>query len=210
MSLINEALKQAQNQRTVVLTSTPTPAPAAAGSGNSVQRRITKRPPPLAAGTLMGLLGGGLFGLLAVGGGIFLYFFSSTEQPAPTGAKPPHSLPAVAVTSPQPPPPLVSTALPLVPGPFTPVVAPTHASKPPAAAATPMPAKPNPRISEFIEALRISVVRLTPTDPKVILNGQVFRLNAVIDRHLQVRLVKIEPSRLVFTDANGFDYTKPL
>jgi hypothetical protein len=73
-----------------------------------------------------------------------------------------------------------------------------------------MPATPttNPKISEFVEALRISVVRLTPTDPKVVLNGQVFRLNDVVDRNLQVRLVKIEPSRLVFTDANGFNYTK--
>jgi hypothetical protein len=72
MSLINEALKKAQNQRTVDLTAAPSSVPAALGSGTSQPVRIAKRPPPLAARTLMGLLGGGLVGLLAVGGGKLL------------------------------------------------------------------------------------------------------------------------------------------
>ncbi len=218
MSLINEALKKAQNQRTVDLTSAPSSVPAALGSGTSQPVRIAKRPPPLAARTLMGLLGGGLVGLLAVGGVSFFYFSASPEQPAATKTKPPQPSPAVTVASLPPPlpvaitppPPIISVALPPIPSPATTGVAPAGASKPPAAPPAPMPATPttNPKISEFVEALRISVVRLTPTDPKVVLNGQVFRLNDVVDRNLQVRLVKIEPSRLVFTDANGFNYTK--
>ncbi|MCS6275422.1 MAG: hypothetical protein H2169_13910 [Opitutus sp.] len=52
------------------------------------------------------------------------------------------------------------------------------------------------------------MVRLTPTDPKVVLNGQVFRINDVVDRGLKVRLLKIEAARLVFGDANGFEYVK--
>ena len=59
-----------------------------------------------------------------------------------------------------------------------------------------------------MDALRISVVRLTPTDPKVVLNGQVFRINDMVDRGLKVRLVKIEASRLTFSDLTGFEYLK--
>jgi hypothetical protein len=81
---------------------------------------------------------------------------------------------------------------------------------PPRPTPPPAPAAPttHPKISDFVEALRISVVRLTPTDPKVVLNGQVFRSNDVVDRSLNVRLIKIEAARLVFKDINGFEYIK--
>ena len=220
MSLINEALKKAQNQRTVESTSVPLPYSSATGSVTSQQVRIAKRPPPLAARTLIGLLGGGLFGLLAVGVVSLFYFSASTDQPSAVVAKSPLAEPSVSPAPLQakhpipvitPSEPIISVSLPAFPGSSPSVVT------PPAVVATPpspppAPAVPttNPKISEFIEALRISVVRATPTDPKVVVNGQVLRLNDWVDRSLQVRLVKIEASRLVFVDANGFEYIKSL
>jgi len=243
MSLINEALKKAQNQRTVELTAAPSPASTSATTGAQPQVRITKRPPPLSARSLIGLIGGGLFGLLAVGVVSFFYFSAPANPPAtppaavvakppastpgpapaPGAISPPAALsnaspgagpsqaapitPAVPTVTPQQ---MVTVSLPPIPG-----AAPTGV--PPAASATPpRPASPpatvvpttNPKISDFVDALRISVVRLTPTDPKVVLNGQVFRINDVVDRSLTVRLIKIEAARLVFGDANGFEYVK--
>jgi hypothetical protein len=216
MSLINEALKKAQNQRTVDLTAAPSPASPSATTGAQPQVRIAKRPPPLSARTLIGLIGGGLFGLLAVGVVSFFYFSAPATPPAPAPiVKAPSSgLTQTAQTTPGAPvvpnQQIVTVSLPAIPGAvstgFTPSPfdTPTRPTPPPAAA---VPVA-NPTISDFIDALRISVVRLTPTDPKVVLNGQVFRINDVVDRGLKVRLIKIEAARIIFSDANGFEYPK--
>jgi len=237
MSLINEALKKAQNQRTVDLTAAPTPASASATTSAQPQVRITKRPPPLSARTLIGLIAGGLFGLLAVGVVSFFYFSASATPPAAVVAKPADSTPAPAPVVKAPPAALatavpgagpsqaapitpvvpavtpqqmVTVSLPPIPGAAPTSVPPAASVIPPRPAPQPAPVVPttNPKISDFVDALRISVVRLTPTDPKVVLNGQVFRINDVVDRSLKVRLLKIEAARLVFGDANGFEYVK--
>jgi hypothetical protein len=234
MSLINEALKKAQNQRTVELPAAPSAALSPTGNGAQATVRIAKRPPPLAARTLIGLIGGGVFGLLAVGVVSFFYFSASTTPPAAVAAKPPAAAPVPApVANAQPaalaasgagnaaPPvapavpsvttqPLVTVSLPPIPAAAPAGAVPAVNATPPRPTPPPAPAAPstNPKISEFVDALRISVVRLSPTDPKVVLNGQVFRSNDVVDRGLNVRLIKIEAARLVFKDTNGCEYIK--
>ena len=230
MSLINEALKKAQNQRTVDLITPPPAVSASAGPGPLPQVRIAKRPPPLSAHTLIGLIAGGVFGLLAVGVVSFFYFSAPATLQEAGGAKP-------AASAPMPAPPAAPTApgagldqavpttpvipaitprqigtvsLPSIPDAAPSGVAPAAFASPPRPTPPPAPAAPvaNPTISDFVDALRIAVVRLTPPEPKVVLNGQVFRINDVVDRGLKVRLVKIEAARLIFSDANGFEYPK--
>jgi hypothetical protein len=214
MSLINEALKKAQNQRTVELTAAPSPASAPANTGAQPQVRITKRPPPLAARTLIGLIGGGVFGLLCVGVVSFFYFSAPATPPPAVVAKPPAPVSRAPVPPTQP---MVAVALPPIAGldlavATPPAVAPTPPPPPPPARPTAPPPPPavvaNPIIIDFVDALRISVVRLTPADPRVVLNGQVFRINDLVDRGLKLRLIKIEAALLVFSDANGFEYPK--
>jgi hypothetical protein len=61
-----------------------------------------------------------------------------------------------------------------------------------------------------LESLRISGIRVSPTDPKVIMNDRVFRLNDLVDRPTQLRLIRIDSSTLTFVDASGFEYQKSL
>ena len=222
MSLINEALKKAQNQRTVELTAAPSPTSPSATTGAQPQVRITKRPPPLSARTLIGLIGGGVFGLLSVGVVSFFYFSAPVTPPAAVVTKPLASTPVikapeagVAQAAPNTPvaPPnrqIVTVSLPPIPGAAPTGFAPASFDTPPRPTPPPVPAAPvaNPTISDLVEALRISVVRLTPNDPKVVLNGQVYRINDMVDRGLKVRLFKIEAARLVFSDVNGIEYVK--
>ncbi len=79
-----------------------------------------------------------------------------------------------------------------------------------------MPAKPagpvvptaNPKVYEFLETLRISGIRVSATDPKVIMNDRVFRLNDLVDRNTELRLIKVDSSTLTFVDASGYEYRK--
>lgn len=61
---------------------------------------------------------------------------------------------------------------------------------------------------EFLEKLRVSGIRASDTDPKVIMNDRVYRLNDIVDRTTQLRLTRIEASTLTFVDASGFEYRK--
>lgn len=236
MSLINEALKKAQRQRTdataPVIVSAPTPV-----SGGSPSPRIVKRRPPMPARTLVLLLVGG--GLVLVTGGIVTFVLLNLE-----------SAPIVAVKSalghrPPTPPPIIAPSVPTVTlPPVTPV--PVAGGPPPAPAPIPVPipvavsipvpvaqpipevivppkppivpARPptppklaaNPAVYTFLDTLRITGVRMSGGDSKVIMNDRIVRLNDYVDRALGLRLVKVTGSSLVFTDDNGFEYTKPL
>ena len=101
--------------------------------------------------------------------------------------------PAVSFTTPDPPAP-VAKASPPAPTPTVPPIA--------------APTTRNPRIIAYVEALRIAGIRPSDTDPRVLMNDRVFRLNDVVDRNLGLRLTAVESQRLVFTDEDGFDYEK--
>ncbi|HEY0967568.1 MAG TPA: hypothetical protein VGD88_09275 [Opitutaceae bacterium] len=86
----------------------------------------------------------------------------------------------------------------------------TPSTEPSAAtpAASAGPAKPDIRVQEFIDRLRVSGIRASPTDPRVSMNDRVFKLNDVVDRTLGLRIIAIEAAGLTFVDAAGVVYTK--
>jgi cytoskeletal protein RodZ len=69
-------------------------------------------------------------------------------------------------------------------------------------------AAPDPAVLAYLESARITGVRASPTDPKVLMNNRVFRLNEMVDGALQLRVTDIDARQLEFTDARGFVYTK--
>ena len=94
---------------------------------------------------------------------------------------------------------------------------PSLVATPPSASSTPPPAVlpaaaavvPDERINLFLDGLRITAVRMQPGgDSRVMMNDRVFRLNDVVDRTLNLRLTKVDPNQLTFTDANGHIYGK--
>ena len=255
MSLINEALKKAQRQRTDTPVAQPAPAPV--GTNEAPVARIAKRRPPMPARTLVILLGGSVSLLLMGGVFIFIFFLhgldSATEpqpiavvvRPPPPVISPPPSAPNAEPLNTQPstpnspPAPAVQLPLIVVPAPpvqplpapssqhstlntqpaVAPILPPQVVSIPPAPAPSTQPSTLNPqptaatptansRVYEFLEKLRVSGIRASDTDPKVIMNDRVYRLNDIVDRLTQLRLTRIEASTLTFVDASGFEYRK--
>ncbi len=102
----------------------------------------------------------------------------------------------------------------------TPVVAP--AKIPPATAVkgpTPAPATPpaalkadapkaDPRVQAYVDAVRVTGIRSSGTESKVLMNDRVFRLNDVVDRSLGIRLTEVRADSLTFVDETGFAYIK--
>ncbi|HEX2099119.1 MAG TPA: hypothetical protein VHF69_00565 [Candidatus Synoicihabitans sp.] len=121
---------------------------------------------------------------------------SRTNAPVVTAAPEvsfPAATPAVS-------PPAISPA-PVTPAPI--VTAPVEP-----APVEPVPAGPDPRILDYLERLRITGIRPSATDPKVLMNDRVYRLNDVVDRSLGLRITGIVPGGLTFTDARGETYEK--
>ena len=61
-----------------------------------------------------------------------------------------------------------------------------------------------------INAMRISGIRGTGTDSRVLIDGRVYRINSVVDRTLGLRLTAVEADRLLFTDSRGTVFTRML
>jgi hypothetical protein len=100
-----------------------------------------------------------------------------------------------------------------------PTPAPTPAPLPPeaTAVAVPPPAPPKPstaepiadaRVQAFVDTMRISGVKAAGAESRVLLNDRVYRLNDIVDRPLNVRLIKVESSSVTFSDGGGFTYVK--
>jgi hypothetical protein len=92
---------------------------------------------------------------------------------------------------------------------------------PPGSTAAPAPALPTPppvapatsaaleeRIHAFLEALKIAGARAAGPDSRVLMNDRFYRLNEIVDRNLQLRLIKVEANSLTFSDANGTTYVR--
>lgn len=231
MSLINDALKKAQRERSgpaVPPTSTPpVPPPGAPPSHRAAP----------AKGFPWGIV---LIALALVGGGSAVWFLKpsapapattvavNTTPTAPSATPPPPAAteqpPALQINLPSPSaltPPSASASVPAptsTPPPSSPAaVVPTP---PPAAQATPEPtAAPafkvtlqmeDPRVLAFLDAARINGVRSVADDAKLLMNNKVFRAGAVVDRELGLKLIQILPTELVFEDSHGIQYRKPL
>lgn len=67
---------------------------------------------------------------------------------------------------------------------------------------------PNSRSSAIVDALRISGIRASGTDPKVLMNERVYRLNDVVDHTIGLRLKEINTNNLVFIDETGATYVR--
>lgn len=67
---------------------------------------------------------------------------------------------------------------------------------------------PNSRSSAIVDALRISGIRASATDPKVLMNERVYRLNDVVDHTIGLRLKEINSTNLVFIDETGATYVR--
>jgi hypothetical protein len=67
---------------------------------------------------------------------------------------------------------------------------------------------PNSRSSAIVDALRISGIRASGTDPKVLMNERVYRLNDVVDHTIALRLKEINTNNLVFIDETGATYVR--
>lgn len=67
---------------------------------------------------------------------------------------------------------------------------------------------PDNAVLDFLERSKVTGVRASDSDPKVLMNDRVYRLNDVVDRDLNLQVVSISPRELQFRDGRGFVYTK--
>lgn len=229
MSLINEALKKAQRQRSDLPPGT-TPAD-----------RMDHRGRPMGSQTIVLIIAGAailvVFSVLIT---VYLVNRGSSAATPPVATVAPKASPAVdtsapaavivppAISVPIPPPvaekpvakapPPVETApaaAEIIPPPLTsalPGAATTTAS---VAVAAPVPippvttaAQPELKIQLFVDTIRVMGIRSSGGESKVLMNDRVFRVNDIVERTLGLKLIKVEPELLTFSDANGIIYTK--
>lgn len=208
MSLINEALKKAQRQRS---DTPPGMMPTTGGfepRGN--QPRRTQSLILLIAGAAV---------LVVFSVVITVYLVNRT--PAPVTAAP-----VIAATPTPPanldaPSPVIVAPLITIPTPTeaAPVIEPAPvedaAPEETVAAApiaippiTPAARQPELHIQLFVDAIRVMGIRSSGGESKVLMNDRVYRVNDIVDRTLALKLVKVDPEMLTFADPNGMIYTK--
>jgi len=235
MSLINDALKKAQRQRTGPLDAPPMPG----GSGGGA-RGGSGAPTQL---LVLAIAGAVVVVVISVVATVWFLNRAPAAKPAANVAvavaKPPATAPK-SDTSPviiapvivQAPPPAIEAPKPAdtpAPSPVTaaPVTAATDAPSPvtaaPAGTVSPVAAAPiastipapaelplDVRIAKFVENVKVTGILRSGTGSKVLMNDKVYRLGDVVDRALSLRLIKIEADSLTFVDANGTPYIKNL
>jgi hypothetical protein len=133
---------------------------------------------------------------------------AATEPtPAPTPAA--TALGPVESTSPETKPTVEPPAAAPTPASGSPAVAAASAPST-AAASTPAPGeKPTEtQIQTFVDSIRVAGIRSSGGGSKVLMNERVYKVNDVVNRGLGLKLVKVEPEQLTFSDANGVIYVK--
>lgn len=221
MSLINDALKKAQRQRTG--DHSPTSQPPMPGGGP-----VPTRPARTSNGFNPQLLligAGALLGLAIAGGTVFFLrdnrstsapvAVAPVEDAAPTkvAAEPPAALtpPTTSAAAPKAEPTVVTKTEPMpeatAPVATPPVVA--AASESTAAKPAAEPPAPSLRMIEAIEAFRVAGIRASAgSDAKVLMNDRVFRLGDTVDHALGIKLTGVTASSLTFRDTSGATYTR--
>jgi len=124
---------------------------------------------------------------------------SAVSSPPPT--------PAPAAT-PTPVAPTPAASAPIVSTPALPAAEPAPAPVTPAPAAG--PARPDERIAHFVEAIKVTGIRSSGAESRVLMNDRVYRVNDTVERTLGVKLTKVEADQLTFADANGLVYVKSI
>ena len=271
MSLINEALKKAQRQRTPDVSSSSSAGSPPSPEGTPPLRRVVKRSQPMPAQTLV-IVGAACLMIVGVVAAGFWFLIGpsgeATRDSAPMvvgSVKPAPSAnptPSVAVTNPagaQPEPtrapgttvpagatsPAANAAVTPTPvggvasfvfdvkmAEIKPETAIAGAETAPRSPSDPAPGEaaqegssegalhidvpaseagfvpPNSRSSAIVDTLRVSGIRASGTDPKVLMNERVYRLNDVIDHSIGLRLKEINANNLVFIDETGATYVR--
>lgn len=231
MSLINDALKKAQRQRTADAAGVAPPMPGESGG------RIPRRGKPMASqAVLLAVAGGAVLIVLSVVATVYL--LREPAEPAPVvmpvpTPQPPvaQPAPAIATESPAPAPvvfvPLAPKPEPavekipeppavVVPAPAVAAPAPSPVARlpepvqPTVSAPAPGTAVPDDRIYEYLDRLHVLGVRSSGSDSRVLMNDRVYRINDLVDRGLSLRLVGVQSGALIFEDARGVRYTKNL
>ncbi|MEO6006403.1 MAG: hypothetical protein ABIZ04_15520 [Opitutus sp.] len=228
MSLINEALKKAQRQRS----DHPPGMPGA--------DRMDQRAKPMGTQAIILIVAGAA--VLVVFSVLITFYLvnrgsTAATPPVATVAKP------AAVVEATPPPTTAAVAAPAISVPLvvpaavestastTPPPPAVSALPPPVGAATSAPAatetvvaavaappvaipevttagQPELKIQLFVDSIRVMGIRSSGGESKVLMNDRVFRVNDIVDRTLALKLVKVEPELLTFSDRNGMVYTK--
>ena len=236
MSLINDALKKAQRQRTNNPFGIDAPMPG--GGGGRVARRSSGMPTQT---ILLIVAGCAILVVLSALGAVFFTRGNSAAAKSPTSLAiatpstpamaaptenilpaleiPPLALPARTEVAPAPGPtsPAGGTVAPVAEIKVEPVAPPPAAAKTaplidsapaPAAGPAPRPVVTEERIHAYLDALRVTGVRTSGASSRVLLNEKVYRVNDIVDRNLALKLTGVETDFLTFTDATGTEYRK--
>jgi hypothetical protein len=215
MSLINEALKKAQRQRTP-----DAGAPDLAASANAPSGPIVRRSRPMPAQTLLLIVAGAavLIVFSAIG---TVYLMNRTPEPksVPVTILPPPPVAPAPDTSPSPVivapsldvasnAPAESSAPAAVELPAIPLTQPAPTAPTAEPAPAPAPALPDPRIQTFVDAIRVAGIRSSGAESKVLMNDRVYRVGDTVDLALGIKLEAVAPDSLTFVDAHGASYKK--
>jgi hypothetical protein len=233
VSLINDALKKAQKQRTG---EAPTLASMPGIGGESAQR-IAKRAKPAGFNTLMvrAGVGAGVAAVLAMAGWLLLRgkpetgnlkpeLSSAATQPSNVGPSAATPAPASTQVSEQPPTFTLKTD-PIVPKPEavaqktedrgqkTAAQVSASAQQPTTNNQQPVPPpKPAPKLEpkaiQFIENLKVAGIRASASDAKVLMNDRVYRIGGTVEAEMGLKLVDITANSLTFEDEHGGRYTR--
>jgi len=102
----------------------------------------------------------------------------------------------------------VPTAAPTAAPLGAPTAAPVAARPAEAAQAPAVVVSASDRVQNFIDAIHITGVRYSGADSKAIVDGHIYRVNELLDKALGIRLVKVDPDHLTFSDPAGTRYVK--
>ncbi len=235
MSLINDALKKAQKQRT----GDSTPLANLPSVGGEPAAKIAKRGKPVGYNSQLKRLAAGAAGVMLVAL-VGSYFAARHFSRPPDAVSAPMDAPPAATavaTSPDPAKPPITFSLPVAPkaaatepapavvapittlaGSATPLPQPAP-SRPPVAIPQrsadrtqpepeALPVKLDTKAVVFIENLRIAGIRASATDSKVLMNDRVYRTGDIVEHQLGLKLTGITANSLTFEDERGGRYTR--
>ena len=89
-----------------------------------------------------------------------------------------------------------------------PAAVPAAAADSPSSTAPANPKGPDERVAAFVDAVRVTGIRSSGADSRVLMNERVYRVNDVVERTLGVRLIKAAADSLTFADSRGVTYVK--
>lgn len=221
MSLINDALKKAQKQRT----GESPPLDKLPSIGGETPARIARRDKPAGPDPMVIWMGVVAAAILTVFvGGFFLVRWITTRPATPaavvasvaptpalaSSAAPALAVPVASVAS-APTAPVAAKSV-ATPEPVIPVVEIKPVTAPPESEAAAKPVGPAPKMDSkaimFIDSLRVAGIRASSTDSKALMNDRVYRIGDIVEHQLGLKLSAITSGSLTFEDEQGALYTR--